>query len=140
MTQHALINTIIQDCNISSVYTKPVPAKTSLILHAVEDSPNFDLDFSSCFAIGKLNYLAQTTWPDIMYALHQVGKYSFCPKHEFGKAIIHICTYLMCTRDIGLHFNSDPSKGFENCCDADFSRNWTAQFAQFDSSTSKCRS
>lgn len=139
-TQRALIDTIIEDCNISGVYTKPVPAKSSQVLHAFENSPDFAGDFSYRSAVGKLNYLAQTTRPDIMYAVHQVAKYSSCPKREHGEAIIYICRYLMRTRDIGLKFKPDPTKGFENYCDADFSGNWMAQFAQFDPSTSKSRS
>ena len=53
---------------------------------------------------------------------------------------MYICRYLMRTRDIGLRFKPDPSKGFENYCDADFSGNWAAQFAEFDPSTAKSRS
>jgi hypothetical protein len=46
LTQRALIDTIIEECNVSGVYTKPVPAKSSMILHAFEDAPAFDLDFN----------------------------------------------------------------------------------------------
>jgi hypothetical protein len=54
---------------------KPVPAKVSLWLHAFKDKSLFDLDFNYRSAIGKLNYLAQTTRPDIIYAMHQIAKY-----------------------------------------------------------------
>ncbi len=42
---------------------KPVPAKVSLQLHAFKDEPAFDLNFNYRSAVGKLNYLAQTTRP-----------------------------------------------------------------------------
>ena len=40
-TQRALIDSIINDVNIGDAYTKPVPAKTSMQLHACKDSPKF---------------------------------------------------------------------------------------------------
>ena len=65
-TQPALIDAIINDVGISDSRTKPVPAKVSLRLHAFKDEPTFDLDFNYRSVVGKLNYLAQTTCPDIM--------------------------------------------------------------------------
>ncbi|KAL7485347.1 LOW QUALITY PROTEIN: hypothetical protein ACHAW6_010938 [Cyclotella cf. meneghiniana] len=35
-----------------------------------------------------LNYLGQTTRPDILYVIHQVSKYSTNPSLEHGEAII----------------------------------------------------
>ncbi len=37
-----------------------------------KDKPTFNLNFNYRSAVGKLNYLAQTTRPDIMYATHQL--------------------------------------------------------------------
>jgi hypothetical protein len=37
--------------------------------------------------------------------------------------------YLKKTRDLGLHFKPDPTKGFECYCDADFSGLWNKAFA-----------
>jgi hypothetical protein len=67
--QRALIDFIIDDVGLKDSKTKPVPAKVSLQLHAFKDKPPFDLDFNYWFAVGKLNYVAQTMRPDIMYAL-----------------------------------------------------------------------
>ena len=44
------------------------------------------------------------------------------------------------TRDVGLKFKPDPSKGFEDYCDADFAGNWNREFAETDPSTAKSRS
>jgi hypothetical protein len=122
------------------VYSKPVPAKSSVILHAHKDSPDFDGNFSYRSMVGKLNYLAQTTRPDILYAVHQVAKYSSCPKQEHGEAILYIVWYLKRTRDVGLKFKPDPSKGFEDYCDAEFAGNWNREFSETDPSTAKSRS
>jgi hypothetical protein len=75
-TQRALTDSIIEDVGIKDSNTKPVPAKVSLRLHAFKEEPVFDLNFNYRSVVGKLNYLAQTTRPDIMYATHQIAKYS----------------------------------------------------------------
>jgi len=71
-TQRALIDSIIEDVGNKDSNTKPVPAKVSLRLHAFKEEPVFDLNFNYRSVVGKLNYLAQTTCPDIMYATHQM--------------------------------------------------------------------
>jgi hypothetical protein len=74
-TQRALIDSIIEDSGLKdAAKVKPVPAKVSQRLHTFKDEPPFDLDFNYRSAVGKLNYLAQTTRPDIMYATHQAAK------------------------------------------------------------------
>ncbi len=81
-TQRTLIDAIILDVGLKDKYTKPVPAKASLHLHAFKNSPTFDEKFHYRSIVGKLNYLAQTTRPDIMYATCQIAKYSSDPQKE----------------------------------------------------------
>ena len=84
-----------------------------------------------------MNYLAQTTRPDIMYAVHQIAKFSADPREPHGDAILYLTPrYLKKTCDIGVHFNPNPEKGFECYCDADFLGNWTSSIADVDPSTS----
>ena len=61
--------------------------------------------------MGKLNYLAQTTRPDIMYAVHQIAKYSSDPRQSHGEAILYLIRYLKKTRELGIRFKPDPKKG-----------------------------
>jgi hypothetical protein len=70
LTQQALIDSIISDVALSNSKVKTVPAKVSKILHTHLDKPPFSLNFGYRSVIGKLNYLAQTTRPDIVYATH----------------------------------------------------------------------
>ena len=93
-TQRALIDSIIDDAGLQDSKTKPVPAKVSLQLHAFKDEPVFDLNFNYRSIVGKLNYVAQTTRPDIMYATHQVAKYSSDPRKSHGEAILYLVWYL----------------------------------------------
>lgn len=141
-TQSGLIDSIIEDVGLSNVNAiRTTPAKSSTVLHSHSSSPKFDeSQFVYRSAVGKLNYLAQTTRPDIMTATHMIAKYSHDPRKEHGLAIIHLVMYLKGTRHIGLRLSPDRSKGFENYVDADFSGLWNKDFAQTDPSTAKSRS
>jgi hypothetical protein len=94
LTQRALIDSIISDVALSNSKVKDVPAKVSEILHAHLDKPPFSLNFGYHSVIGKLNYLAQTTRPDIVYATHQLAKYSSDPKEPHGEAVLYLICYL----------------------------------------------
>ncbi|KAL7551874.1 hypothetical protein ACHAWF_016687 [Thalassiosira exigua] len=52
-----------------------------------------DCGLTKAIAIGKLNYLAQTTRPDIMYAVHSCAKYCSDPRKEHGAAVLDIVMY-----------------------------------------------
>jgi hypothetical protein len=139
-TQQALIDSIINDIRLKDAKVKPVPAKVSLQLHAFKDKPAFDLNFNYRSAVGKLNYLAQTTKPNIMYTMHQIAKYLSDPRQSHVGAILYLVCYLKKTGDLGLKFKPDPKKGFKCYCDTDFSGNWNREFAPVDPSTAKSRS
>jgi hypothetical protein len=136
-SQRALIDSIIQDVGLTDVKTKPVPAEFATLLHAHRDEPAFNLNFNYRSVVGKLNYLDQTTCPDIMYAVHQIVKYLADPREPHGKAILYLVRYLKKSREVGIRFNPKSEKGFECYCDADFSGNWTSTIAGVDPSTSK---
>jgi hypothetical protein len=115
-----LIDSIISDVALSNSKVKAVPAKVSKILHAHLDKPPFSLNFGYHLVISKLNYLAQTTRPDIVYATHQLAKYSSNPREPHGEAVLYLIRYLKKTQDLGTCFKPDKDKGFECYCDADF--------------------
>ena len=90
-----------------------------------------------CSAIGKLNYVGQTSHPEIMYAMHQLAKYSSNPREPHGEALLYLICYLMLTRDIGLRFSPNSDHGFDCYADADFAGNWNKALAPHDPSTAK---
>ncbi len=98
-TQCTLIDSFIEDIGLKDAKIKLIPAKASQQLHAFKDEPPFDLKFNYRSAVGKLNYLAQTTRPDIMYATHQITKYSLDPRQSHGEAILYLVCYLKKTHD-----------------------------------------
>jgi hypothetical protein len=135
-----LIDFIIDDSGLKDAKVKPVPAKVSLQLHTFKDKPAFDLNFNYRSVVGKLNYLAQTTRLDIMYATHQIAKYSSDPRQSHGEAILYLVHYLKKMHDLGLKFKPDPKNGFKCYCDADFSGNWNREFAPVDPNTAMSQS
>jgi hypothetical protein len=72
-----------------------------------------------------------------MYATHQIAKYASDPRKTHGEAILYLLQYLMKSRNLGIHFKPDPSKGFECYCNADFSGFWNKTLAPDDPSTAK---
>jgi hypothetical protein len=138
-TQRALIDSIINDVGLKDAKVKPVSAKVSLQLHVLKDEPPFNLNFNYRAAVGKLNYLAQTTRPDIMYVTHQIAKYLSDPRQPHGEAILYLVCYWKKMRNLGLKFKPDPKKGCKCYCDANFSGNWNKAFAAVDPSTTKSR-
>ena len=139
-TQQGLIDSVIADCGLATSFKKKqVPAKSSKILRHHLESPKFDGPINYRSVIGKLNYIAQTTRPDILYAVHSCAKFSADPRKEHGQAIMDIAMYLKGTRTLGLKFKPDRSKGFEAYVDADFAGNWNCIEAPTDPSTAKSR-
>lgn len=104
------------------------------------DSMNFYGDFSYHLAVGKLNNLGQTTRPDILYAVHQVNRYSSDPRLEHGEAKMYTVKCLKASHHIGICFKLDAYNEFLCYCDTDFSGNLNKEFAATDLSTVKSRS
>ena len=141
-TQPALTQQIIEDVGLGpKSTTKPIPMCAQRLLHHHLDSaPHDESKFKYRSVIGKLNYLAQCTRPDIVYAVHQCARFSSNPRQEHTDAVEYIARYLKGTSDLGLHFKPDTSKSFECYADADYCGNWSRSFAETDPSTAKSRS
>ena len=67
-----------------------------------------------------LNYLANTTRPDIMMAVHQCARFCENPKLSHEKAVKRIIKYLMGTRHIGIQATIDVNLGLVVYADSDF--------------------
>jgi hypothetical protein len=86
---------------------KASPSKVSKILHAHLDKPPLLLNFGYRSNIWKLNYLAKTTRPDIVYATHQLTKYLSNAREAHGEAVLYLVCYLKKTHDIRMQFKPD---------------------------------
>ena len=76
-----------------------------------------------------LTYLQGTTRPDIAMAVHQCARFSVKPMLSHERAIKRIGRYLMGTKDRGILFAPDQSKGLECFVDAEFAGGWSKEDA-----------
>ncbi len=73
-----------------------------------------------------LGYFQTSTQPDIAMAVHQCAHFNNNPKLFHEKAVKYIARYLLRTKDKGIHYKPDPSKGLEVYVDANFAGGWTS--------------
>jgi hypothetical protein len=81
-------------------------------------------DYPMAELVGSLNYIAQTTRPDISYAVGALGRHTTAPTSEHWKAALHVLAYLYTTRNVGItyHKSTNPNTPFTvvGCCDSDY--------------------
>jgi hypothetical protein len=75
--------------------------------------------------IGRLNYIAGTTRPDIAFAVHQCARFSADPRKPHEDAVKKIVRYLKGTHDKGIIFKPDRTLGLQCYVDASFASGWT---------------
>ena len=90
-----------------------IPAKTDGPLRKSSDAKPFDEAFHYRSVIGKLNFLEESTRPDIALAVHQCARFSVDPRKPHGEAVKNIGRYLAGTKDKGLIFKPDENAQFE---------------------------
>ena len=100
-----------------------IPATYSLFTKGV-DGPARKAKWKYRGLIGVLDYLQGTTRPDISMATHQCASFSTSPKLCHERAVKKIVRYLLDTKDRGIIFRSDFSRGLECFVDADFAGDW----------------
>ena len=72
-------------------------------------------------AVGKLNWLALCTRPDISHAVGVLARFSSCPGPEHWKAVKHLLCYITGTVDYKLTYCDTPHpRDFRMYSDADF--------------------
>jgi len=109
------LGTAVKDANIKST-----PSVYKEILHKDEDGPDRKQSWNYRSVIGMLNYLAASTRPDILFAVHQCARFSSNPKLIHERAVKRIIRYLKGTADKGIILSPNPSEGVKCYVDADF--------------------
>ena len=127
LSQPFLIERIIQAVNFDMSATKGardnVPAGYPL-LSKDENGPPRKAPWKYRSIVGMLGYLQGTSRPDISFAVHQCARFNNNPKLSHERAIKRIVRYLLDTKDEGLIYKPDKSKGLECYVDADFAGGW----------------
>ena len=86
-----------------------------------------------------LNYLDKGSRSNIAYATHQCAQFVSNPCKPHGAAVQWLCKYLIATKDKGMVYTPDPTKGLEVFVDADFAGNWDPAEAATDRGTARSR-
>lgn len=131
MKQEFLIQRIIDSIDFKETPTnlKDNPIVKPMLNKDIDGDPRkHDWNYRS--VIGMLNYLEKTTRPDLATAVHQCARFCENPKRSHEKAVHRIIKYLISTKDKGLKFIPDKSKGIECYVDADFAGNWNSLDAE----------
>ena len=91
---------------------KSTPAATSPLGTDKFGEP-FKEEWSYPAAVGMLLYLSSNTRPDIQFAVHQVARFSHCPRQSHAQAVKRILRYLASTSSKGTIFTPDLNKGLD---------------------------
>ena len=122
LSQPYLIKRIIEvmGASINEANTKSTPPVYKEILHKDEEVPDRKLGWKYRSVVGILNYLAASTRPDILFAVHQCARFATNPKLSHERAIKRIVRYLKGTPNGGIMLRPNPKDGIKCYVDADF--------------------
>ena len=127
MAQPFLIERIIKAIGFDLATTKGARDNVPVcypLLNKDSDGPIRKAKWKYRSLIGMLCYLQNTTRPDISMATHQCARFNTDPKLSHERAVKRIVRYLLDTKDKGIIFRPDLSKGLECFVDADFAGGW----------------
>jgi hypothetical protein len=125
LDQQAYIEEIVQRFGMADATPVATPADPSLRLDK-SMAPKTDEQSREMTrvpykeAVGCLSFVAQTTRPDIAYAVNAVSQFSANPGRQHWEATKRIIRYLKGTASKRLQYTKDESTGLEGYCDADW--------------------
>ena len=124
MVQTGLIDQILEDVGLTTKSNvKHVPANA--VLQPNPNAPRFEATWNYRSVIGKLNFLAQNTRPDISMAVHQCARYVNNPNSSHMEAVKYLCRYLLQTRTRGLILRPNGNTSLDAYVDSDFAGTWS---------------
>jgi hypothetical protein len=130
MTQPGLIESVLSDLNLLHDNTKHKDTPSVGILYPDRDGIPRQDSWNYRPIIGKLNYIAQNTRPDISFAVHQCARYSAQPTALHELAIKRIGRYLLATKDKGLVLHPTQDFKLDMFVDADFAGMWHREYSE----------
>ena len=108
------------------------PACSTTILTKDAHGPNMVGKWNYRSVIGMLNYLANTTHPELAYAVHQCARFCNNPRRSHESSVKNILKYLLHVSandpyNQGLIYKPDHTKGVEVYVDAGFASAWDSE-------------
>ena len=127
MVQSGLIDTIIRETGLTNGKTRETPVDQ--ILHPDRDGPPRIESWNYRSIIGKLNFLAQNTRPDISMAVHNCARFCNNPTLLHEQAVKRIVRYLILTKDKGMILTPQKDFSLNMYVDADFAGTWHKEYS-----------
>ena len=127
MSQPFLIDRIIKAIGFDLATTKGARDNVPVgypLLNKDTDGPLRKAKWKYRTLIRMLGYLQGTTRPDISMATHQCARFNNDPRLYHERAVKKIVRYLLDSKDKGIIFQPDFSRGLECFVDADFAGGW----------------
>jgi len=119
MTQTGLTERIIESLGLTGANGKFTPVTETLARY--KDHESFNNRFNYRSVVGMILYLANTTRPDISFAINQCARFSNDPKEPHATALKRIGCYLKTTAHKGIILRKCAGIPQLNCwVDADF--------------------
>lgn len=133
MTQPKMIERALSimglDPNSKRTKMHDTPASHSKILDKDPDAFERNQKWNYRSAVGCLSYIQAMIRPDITMAVQQCARFCNDPKLEHEEAVKRIGRYLLRTKDKGLNFRPDLSRGLECFVNADWAGSWQKRSA-----------
>jgi hypothetical protein len=126
MTQTGLIESIIKDLGLNNTSNTKTTPSDSILYPDTNGLPRQET-WNYRSIIGKLNFLAQNTRPDISFAVHQCARFCTKPTALHELAVKRIARYLLYTKDKGLILHPTKDFNLDMYVDADFAGMWHQQ-------------
>lgn len=126
MTQPKMIERVLEivGLNRDNIKFHDTPASDSKLLDKDPDAMPRTQEWNYRSAVGCLSYIQAMIRPDITMAVQQCARFCNDPKREHEEAVKRICRYLARTKDKGIVFRPDPTRGLECFVDADWAGSW----------------
>jgi len=129
MTQPGLIESVLHDLHLTNDAKMKDTPSVGILYPERDGIPRQD-SFNYCSVIGKLNFIAQNTRPDISFAVHQCARYSSSPTALHELAVKRIGRYLLVTKEKGLIMHPTNNFKLDMFVDADFAGMWHREYSE----------
>jgi hypothetical protein len=138
ITQPGLIDKVISICGLENDFNEhKTPADAILHASSAPNEPR-QLTWHYCQVIGILNYIAASSHPDILFAVHQCARFSASPTRAHELAVKRIVWYLKGTRSKGYILSPCQTKTIDCFVDANFAGAWTIDTSSNPTSVRSC--
>ena len=140
MTQPSLIDQILEDIGLTG---EKVTQKHMPVMQILQPNPStapFNATWNYRSLIGKLNFLAQNTCPDISMPIHMCAHYVNNPNWSHQDAMKYLCQYLHLTWTRSLILKPTSDNRLNAYVNSDFAGMWSHATSQLCNSTVSCNS